>query len=256
MTLNDQAALLRELHKPGSPLLLPNVWDAASARVVAEAGFPALATASAAISAMLGYPDGEGAAAEEMFAAAGRVIRVAQVPVTVDAEAGYGLSAGELVGRLIGIGAAGFNLEDSDPGSGGLVEMEEQARRIADVRAAATGCGVDIVINARVDVFRGGRTETADVIGEAVERGTRYLEAGADCVYPIMARSEYAISALVSELPGPVNTNCLPGGPSLDRLTEIGVARVSFGSGPHKMALGALKAMSGRIRAHEDPFVA
>ena len=105
--LKARADRLRELHHAGEMLVLPNVWDAASAKIVAEAGFPLVATASAAISAMLGYPDGEGAPWQEMFAAAGRVARAVSVPVTVDAEAGYGMEPRELVGRLLEIGAAG-----------------------------------------------------------------------------------------------------------------------------------------------------
>ncbi|MCG5214830.1 isocitrate lyase/PEP mutase family protein [Streptosporangium sp. KLBMP 9127] len=251
--LNDLATRLRDLHTPGTPLLLPNVWDAGTATVVVEAGYPALATASASIAAMLGYPDHEGAPVDEMLAAAGRVIRAVQVPVTVDAEAGYGLPAGDLVERLIAIGAAGCNLEDSAIGGKGLVSVGDQAKRIADVRSAATEAGVDLVINARVDVFTGG-AQPADVLDEALERGTRYLEAGADCIYPIMVASEDAISALVSGLAGPINANCLPGGPSLGRLAELGVARVSFGPMPYITALDAVKRMAGRILAHEDPY--
>ena len=120
--LKAHAGRLRELHHAGEMLVLPNVWDAASAKIVAEAGFPVVATASAAISAMLGYPDGEGAPWQEMFAAAGRVARAVSVPVTVDAEAGYGMEPRELVDRLLEIGAVGCNLEDTDHRAGGLVD--------------------------------------------------------------------------------------------------------------------------------------
>ena len=119
--LKARAERLRELHG-GEMLVLPNACDAASARIVAEAGFPAVATASAAVSAMLGYPDGEGAPWQEMFAAAGRVARAVSVPVTVDAEAGYGMRPRELVDRLLDIGAVGCNLEDTDHRAGGLAE--------------------------------------------------------------------------------------------------------------------------------------
>src|SRR6478609_2368660 len=121
--LTAQAELLRELHH-GELLVLPNVWDAASARIVVEAGFPAVATASAAITAMLGYPDGEGTPWAEMFAAASRVARAVSVPVTVDAEAGYRLAPRELVDRLLEIGAVGCNLEDSDHRNGGLIDVD------------------------------------------------------------------------------------------------------------------------------------
>ena len=135
--LKARADRLRELHHADEMLVLPNVWDAASAKIVAEAGFPVVATASAAISAMLGYPDGEGAPWQEMFAAAGRVARAVAVPVTVDAEAGYGMEPRELVGRLLEIGAVGCNLEDTDHRAGGLVDADAHAERLAAIRAAA-----------------------------------------------------------------------------------------------------------------------
>ena len=151
--LKARADRLRELHHADEMLVLPNVWDAASAKIVAEAGFPVVATASAAISAMLGYPDGEGAPWQEMFAAAGRVARAVSVPVTVDAEAGYGMEPRELVDRLLEIGAVGCNLEDTDHRAGGLVDAGAHAERLAAIRAAAGDAGVPIVINARADTF-------------------------------------------------------------------------------------------------------
>src|ERR1700752_439029 len=149
--LRAHADRLRELHHAGEMLVLPNVWDAASARIVAEAGFPVVATASAAISAMLGYPDGEGAPWQEMFAAAGRVARAGPVPGTVDAGAGYGLEPGERVDRLLEIGAVGCNLEDTDHHAGGLVDARAHAERLAAIRAAADDAGVPVVIKARAD---------------------------------------------------------------------------------------------------------
>src|SRR5688500_2473890 len=128
-------------------LVLPNAWDAASATVVAEAGFPAVATASNAIAAMLGHPDGEGAPWQEMFAAAERVAKAVSVPVTVDAEAGYGMQPRELVYRLLDIGAVGCNLEDSDHRAGGLADAGKHAEWLAAVRSAADGAGVPIVVN-------------------------------------------------------------------------------------------------------------
>jgi 2-methylisocitrate lyase-like PEP mutase family enzyme len=255
-SLNDQATLLRELHQPGTPLLLPNVWDAGSAGVVAEAGFPALATASASIAAMLGYPDHQGAPADEMLAAAGRVIRAVEVPVTVDAEAGYGLSAAELVDRLIAIGAAGCNLEDTDHAAGGLTDTAEQARYVADVRRAAKDAGVDLVINARVDVFVGAKEQGADVIDEALDRGRRYLEAGADCVYPILLDDEAGLARHVAEAGVPVNALLRPGSPSLPRLTALGVARVSTGGALAQHTFDALRRAAVALRAGGDPYVA
>lgn len=234
--LKAQAERLRELHR-GELLVLPNVWDAASAKIVEEAGFPAVATASAAITAMLGYPDGEGAPWAEMFAAAGRIARAVSVPVTVDAEAGYHLPPGELVERLLEIGAVGCNLEDTDHLTGGLIEVDAQADWLAAVRAAADDADVPLVVNARVDVFlpTSGIPE-ADRLGEAIRRGRRYREAGADCIYPIGLRRKADLVTLITELPGPINGNT---GDELKLATfsELGVARVSYGPRFYRTAM-------------------
>ncbi len=240
--LKTYAGRLRELHHAGEPLVLPNVWDAASAKIVAEAGFPVVATASAAISAMLGYPDGEGAPWQEMFAAAGRVARAVSVPVTVDAEAGYGMEPRELVDRLLEIGAVGCNLEDTDHRGGGLVDAGAHAERLAAIRAAADDAGVPIVINARADTFLpASGVPEQEQAAEAVRRGGLYLEAGADCVYPIGVSDEKDIATLVAGVPGPVNGNTRPGGPDLAKLGELGVARVSYGPRFYREALASLK---------------
>src|SRR5436190_23925255 len=125
--LESRCDLLRSLHLPGTPLVLPNAWDVASARAVAAAGFPVVATTSGGVAASLGYEDHHGAPAEEMFAAAGRIARGVDVPVTVDAEAGYGMEPAELVTALRGVGAAGCNLEDTDYSAGGLRDAGRQA---------------------------------------------------------------------------------------------------------------------------------
>lgn len=246
--LRVRAEELRELHR-GEMLVLPNVWDAGSATVVAEAGFPAVATASAAVSAMLGFPDGEGAPWQEMFAAAGRVARAVRVPVTVDAEAGYGMRPRELVDRLLDIGAVGCNLEDTDHRAGGLVEAGAHAQWLADVRRAADDAGVPIVINARVDAFLpAAGVPGPERIAEAIRRGRLYREAGADCVYPIGVGRRADIATLVAELPGPVNGNT---GEHLDlaALKELGVARVSYGPRFYRAAMAELRAAVGNLRA-------
>jgi 2-methylisocitrate lyase-like PEP mutase family enzyme len=236
--LTTRADRLRALHHGEEMLVLPNVWDAASAAVVAEAGFTAIATASAAVSAMLGYPDGEGAPWREMFAAAGRIARAVDLPVTVDAEAGYGLAPRELVDRLLETGAVGCNLEDTDHRAGGLVGADAHAERLAAIRSAARDAGVPIVVNARTDIFlpRSG-VPAQERVAEAVRRGRRYLEAGADCVYPIGVSDQRDIATLVSELPGPVNANTGPADLNLAKLRELGVARVSYGPRFYRQAL-------------------
>jgi 2-methylisocitrate lyase-like PEP mutase family enzyme len=175
-----------------------------------------------------------------MFAAAGRVARAVSVPVTVDAEAGYGMRPRELVDRLLEIGAVGCNVEDTDHRGGGLVDAGPHAAWLAGVRSAADDAGVPIVVNARVDAFLppSGIPEQ-DRLAEAIRRGLLYLDAGADCVYPIGVREKQDIAALVTELPGPVNGNT---GDQLDLATlrELGVARVSYGPRFYRAALADL----------------
>jgi 2-methylisocitrate lyase-like PEP mutase family enzyme len=251
MSLSDKAARLRALHTSGSLLVLPNVWDAASARVFADAGFPAIATASYAVSGVLGYEDGEAAPAEEMFAAAARIARSVDVPVTVDAEAGYGLEPGDLAERLREAGAAGCNLEDSlHGGRTGLAGLTTQAERIAALRAADP----DLVINARVDVFHDDTSANAAKLDETVARARAYLDAGADCIYPIMVAEEDVIRTLVERIPGPVNILYRADTPSLARLAELGVARVSFGPNLHRATLALLTDLAEKIHAGDDPY--
>ncbi|MEV5574771.1 isocitrate lyase/phosphoenolpyruvate mutase family protein [Spirillospora sp. NPDC052269] len=238
--LKARAETLRKLHD-GEMLVLPNAWDVASAKVVVEAGFPVVATTSAAIAAMLGHPDGEGAPWEEMFAAAGRIARAVPVPVTVDAEAGYGMEPRELVDRLLEIGAVGCNLEDTDHRAGGLLEAGAHAQWLADVRAAADDAGVPIVINARIDTFLpAGKVPEADRIAETIRRGRLYRDAGSDCIYPIGVRQKSDIATLVAEVPGPVNGN-VGEQLTLATLKELGVARVSFGPRFHRAAMSGLQ---------------
>ncbi|ADJ43396.1 carboxyvinyl-carboxyphosphonate phosphorylmutase [Amycolatopsis mediterranei S699] len=220
------AAALRALHVPGKPLVLANVWDADTAKLVEAAGFPAIATSSVAVAAALGFPDGEQAPADEMFAAAARIAKAVGVPVTVDAESGYGLSGVELAGRLLGAGAVGCNFEDTDHATGDVRPVEAQAARIAALRAAA---GDGLVINARIDSFRGVDPEEA--LDAGVARAKAYLEAGADCVYPIHLRTPELIAEFVRGTGGAVNTAAWPGSPGLEGLADLGVARISLGGG-------------------------
>lgn len=221
--MNTGTQRLRELHVPGDPLVLPNVWDAATAKLVERAGFPAVATSSGAVAESLGYTDHQGAPAEAMFAAAGRIANAVEVPVTVDAEAGYGLAAAELAERLATLGAAGANLEDTDHAGGGLVPTGEQVARLAAVRTAAP----TLVLNARVDVFLHEQPSLRD----AIARAQAYLEAGADCVYPIFLPGEHIAAFVAALAPAPVNLLCAPPRtPELAELTGSGAARISTGT--------------------------
>jgi len=231
MSLADKAKALRELHRPGDPVWLANIWDAGSARQVEAAGFPAVATSSAAVAESLGYADHQQAPVAEMLAAARRVTRAVSVPVTVDAEAGYGLGAAELVDRLVEAGVAGCNLEDTDHAAGGLTEVERQAGWLAEVRAAAESAGMPLVLNARVDVFLRGDDELA-LADQAIERARAYFAAGADCVYPIRLTGSEAVRRFIVGVDRrPVNLWCRPAGPSPALAVELGAARVSLATG-------------------------
>jgi len=239
---NDKAAALRALHVPGEPVVLPNAWDAASARAIERAGFPGVATSSAAIAECLGLADGEQAPVGEMLDAAARIVRAVAVPVTVDFERGYRLAPIDLVERFAATGAAGLNLEDSDPATGVLVDAEEQVTFLAGVRAAALAAGVDLVINARVDGFVRTTAEPETKLASAIERANRYLQAGADCAYPIGVGEPSGIRSLVSGIAGPVNVGLGLGSPlTVNDLATLGVARVTFGPGLQRHVYGAFE---------------
>jgi 2-methylisocitrate lyase-like PEP mutase family enzyme len=241
--LQSRCELLRSLHRPGDPLLLPNAWDVATARAVVAAGFPVVATTSGGVAATLGYEDHEGAPGDEMLDAAARIARGVEVPVTVDAEAGYGMEPAELVAALRDMGAAGCNLEDSDYSAGRLRDPDRHAEWLGAVRRAASEDGYPLVINARVDVFLhpflagAGPGTQAELVPEALRRANAYLEAGVDCVFPITLWEADALRAFASEVRGPVNVVRLPQAPSLAELAELGVARVSWGILLHGAAM-------------------
>jgi 2-methylisocitrate lyase-like PEP mutase family enzyme len=233
--LESRCDLLRSLHRPGVPLLLPNAWDLATARAVVAAGFPVVATTSAGVAATLGHEDHEGAPGDEMLAAAARIARGVEVPVTVDAEAGYGMEPAELVAALRSAGAAGCNLEDTNHAAGSLRDPDQHAEWLRAVRQAASDDGYRLVINARVDVFLGpflagaGPGTQDELVPEALRRANAYLEAGVDCAYPIALWEADALGRFTSEVRGPVNVVRLPQAPSLAELAALGVARVSWG---------------------------
>jgi 2-methylisocitrate lyase-like PEP mutase family enzyme len=238
----SKAEVFRALHlgrTQDDPLVLPGPWDAASARVFAEAGFPALATPSAGVAASLGYEDGS-TPADEMFAAVARISRAVDVPVSADIESGYGLAPKELVERLLEAGAVGCNLEDSAQGV--LKDPHEQAEFLAEFRSAAGG---RLFLNARVDTFVHGDGDPE----RAIERAALYVAAGADCIYPILAPAD-ALPLLRAGIQGPVNINARldGGGPSLTELGELGATRITFGPGLQRWAALALKGMADSLK--------
>jgi 2-methylisocitrate lyase-like PEP mutase family enzyme len=241
--LESRCDLLRSLHVPGTPLVLPNAWDVASARAVAAAGFPVVATTSAGVAASLGYEDHERAPADEMLAAAGRIAGAVAVPVTVDAEAGYGMEPADLVAALKKMGAAGCNLEDTNHATGELRDPVEHAAWLRAVREATSEQSYPLVINARIDVFLsalafGSDTGSqAELVSEAIRRAHAYAEAGVDCVFPVGLWERDALAAFISEAPGPVNVLRIPPAPPQAELAELGVARVSYAGLLHHDAM-------------------
>jgi 2-methylisocitrate lyase-like PEP mutase family enzyme len=217
----DKATAFRRMHREPPVLVLPNAWDVASAKALAAVpGCRALATSSAAVARSLGWEDGERAPAAEMLQVARRVAAAVEVPVTADLERGYGDPVGTARAAW-DAGLVGINVEDST--RAGLVPVDEQVDVIRAIRAEVP----DLVVNARVDVFLGiGRGDVA----EASERANAYLAAGADCTYPILAPPE-SIAALVQRIEGPVNVIVAKGTPAPAELQQLGVARVTWGSG-------------------------
>ncbi|MFJ8072659.1 isocitrate lyase/phosphoenolpyruvate mutase family protein [Streptomyces sp. NPDC096176] len=209
------------------PLVLPGPWDAASARAFADAGFPALATPSAGVSASLGYDDGA-TPADEMFAAVARIARAVGVPVSADVEDGYGLPPKELVARILDTGAVGCNLEDTDAATETLKDPHRHADWLAEVRAEA---GDALFVNARVDTYLRGGSDPA----ETIARIRLYVEAGADCVYPILAPPEH-LPLLRAATDAPINVVAPATAPPVAELGRMGATRITFGPGLQQRA--------------------
>lgn len=239
----ERAAYFRQLHGR-RPLVLPNAWDAASARVIEEAGALAIATTSAGVSWSFGRCDGEKLRREEMMQAIRNIVRTVDIPVTADIESGYGSGSNEDVAEtvrtLISIGVVGMNLEDS-PGRDGqvLLSPQEHAERIRVARETAAAAGGDVVINARTDVYllQVGKPEIR--FAAVVERARLFRSAGADCVFVPGVIDAETIAELVKAIEGPLNIMAMPGAPSASDLGRIGVARVSVGPGIAQAAFSA-----------------
>ena len=220
------------------------MWDVISAKVVADTpGTAALATASHSIAASLGYEDGENIPVELMIEAVGRIAAATTLPVTADLEGGYGDPA-QTVRRAIGVGIVGANIEDQ------MRPVAEAAGNVAAVMDAALAEGVpDFVLNARTDAFlRAGDRDPADVLADAVERGRAFLDAGAPAVFVPGRLDEEQVTTLVDAF-GPQRLTMIgvPGIPSLARLEEFGVARVSYGPMSQRVALTALQELVEEI---------
>jgi len=245
MNQAEKAALLRQLHRGPSILRLCNVWDGASARIVEEAGFPAVATSSAGVAFSLGYPDVEAIPAAEMLANVGRIAHVVAVPVTADLEAGYEDIERTAVG-LVEAGAVGLNLEDFQHGK--LVDLAAQIEKIHTLRRVGERLGVPIVINARTDIYLAQLGDAATRFERSVERLLAYRDAGADCLFVPGVYDQETIAALVRALQFPLNILAGGGAPTVERLQQLGVARVSLGSGPMRATMGLMRQIAEEFR--------
>ena len=246
-------------------LVLPNAWDAGSARIFVEAGYPALATTSAGIAFSLGYPDGERITRDEMLAAVARITRRVSVPVTADMEAGYGRTLDAVAATVRGVleaGAVGMNLEDRI-GEEGLIDFPLAVDRVRAARAAAYAAGIPFVLNARTDAFEAPEIPPDQRVTEAIRRGRAYREAGADSIFVPFVSDRDTIERLVREIPAPVNILGTPNAPTLKEMAALGVRRITFGSAPMRATLGLVRRMArewkdkgtyGTLEAYGIPF--
>jgi 2-methylisocitrate lyase-like PEP mutase family enzyme len=238
----EKAHRLQELHSGAKILVLPNVWDAMSARIVDAEGFPAVATSSSGCAAVFGYPDEQRIPRGEMIYLIAKIVASVDIPVTADVEAGYDDPVQTAL-DVVAAGAVGLNLEDRINGE--ILPIDEQKRRI---RAVRSGCGFPLVINARTDIFLAAHGEESTRFDRAVERLNEYHEAGADCLFCPGVQDAETIGRLVAAVRGPLNILAVPGSPSIAELRDLGVARVSFGGGPSRVAMGAFRGFARRIK--------
>jgi 2-methylisocitrate lyase-like PEP mutase family enzyme len=247
----DRAERLRALHKGPRILVLPNAWDAATARVFEAEGFPAIATTSAGVAASLGYPDGGVVPTHEMIEAIGRIARAVRVPVTADIEHAYASAPGDVadvVLRVIAAGAVGINLEDCMPAGHELEPIPLQVEKIMTIAKAAARSGVRVVINARTDVFLRAMGPPESRLAVAIDRGKAFLAAGADCVFVPGVRDRDTIAGLVQGIAGPINILAVKGTPPVSELAALGVARVSVGSGPMRASLALVRDIARELK--------
>ncbi len=249
--MTDPAEVFRALHRGPTILVLPNAWDAVTARLFEAEGFPAIATTSAGVAAALGYPDGGLVPSREMIEAVARIARAVKVPLTADIEHAYANTpdaVADVVLRVIAAGAVGINLEDFVPGASELEPLALQTDKITAVVKAAAKAGVRVVINARTDGFLRAIGAPETRLDVAIERGKAFLTAGADCVFVPGVRDRDTIGALVEGIGGPVNVLAVNGTPPIGDLQALGVARVSVGSGPMRAAAAVVRDVARELK--------
>jgi 2-methylisocitrate lyase-like PEP mutase family enzyme len=285
MSPAQKGARLLELHHAAQPLVLINAWDAASATMVEHCGLPAIATSSAAMANVLGFPDGQYLPWPQMLESVASVCRAVKVPVTADIESGFAADITALetsIRQIIEVGAVGVNLEDVMPANAAfkhpdpkqaeanlrhgnpLFPLPEQIARIQAARRAAQKAGIHLVINARTDAYWQAGLDPAEAMRNTLERGKAYLQAGADCIFIPGLRNPEHIKTVIAHLrtnnensgrresvheEPAINILAGPGVPSIPELAKLGVKRVSYGSGPHRAAMGLLRRIADEVKA-------
>ena len=249
---NEKAEFFADLHNPGDPIILFNIWDPGSAKAVAEAGAKAIATGSWSVAAAYGYADGQALPLDLEIDNIRRIVESVALPVTLDFEGGYAESPEDLkanIARVIEAGAIGINFEDQIVGGEGLYSIEQQAARIRAVREAADGADVALFINARTDVFLKSLAgpHTQDHVDEAIARAKAYAAAGASGLFAPGLRDAELIRDLCRRSPLPVNIMVMPDAPSNSaEMAALGVARISYGPGPYRKMIEWFKAEAAR----------
>jgi 2-methylisocitrate lyase-like PEP mutase family enzyme len=256
MAKKTQPELARQflkLHHGPKILVLPNAWDVASARIFEDAGFPAIATTSAGVAFSLGYPDGQKLPREDMLAAVRRIAEAVDLPVTADVEAGFGSTpeaVADTARAVIAAGAVGMNLEDGVEGRPDfLADVNLQTEIIRAVLEAGARAGVPFVLNARTDIFLYGIGPEETRLSRAIERLNVYYAAGAPVLFAPGVKDAETIGQLARGVAGPLNILATAGTPPVAELQQLGVARVSIGSGPMRATLGFLDRMARQLRA-------
>lgn len=246
------AEAFRHMHRTPPLLLLPNAWDAMSARIFEAAGFGAIATTSGGVAWALGYPDGQMAPWHEVVAATERIVRAVRVPVTADIEGGYGDTPDQVaqsIKEIIRAGVVGINLEDGTSQPDLTVRsMEDAVDRIRAAREVARAEGVPLVINGRIDLYLKHVGDDAWRFAETVRRAKAYMAAGADCIFPFGLADLKIVADLVSEVKAPINIVGRAGMPGVAHLEKLGVARVSTASGPSLVVMSLVRQVAEQLR--------
>jgi 2-methylisocitrate lyase-like PEP mutase family enzyme len=250
---NERSRKLRELIRAPEILVMPGAYDVLSALLFEQMGFKAIQGTSGGIAAVLGYPDGEVMSREQFIEVSGQFAKAVSVPFNSDGEKGYGDEEGvkETVRALVARGVAGMNLEDgAAKGRGGLVDLPVQLRKIKAVMETKRELGSEFFLNARVDSFHVITDDPKRALEEGIRRGNAYAEAGGDCIFYLNLHSAETIGTVAKEVKAPVSILAGPQSPSVSELQDIGLARVSYGSGFYKAAISGARRLAQEIQAH------